>query len=63
MANDFNARCGVCVGWLPPRSALKSFNAQLAMHYPAYTTVIYTKLKLLMTFRSNILKMTVIFVS
>ncbi len=36
---DFNARRGG-KEWLPLRSALKSFNARLAVDYPAYSMVI-----------------------
>ncbi len=36
--NDFNARHGSQE--VPPLSALKSFNAQLAVHYPTYTMVV-----------------------
>ncbi len=57
-------------GWLPPRSALKSFNARLAVDYPTYSMVIcqvIDKLKLVLLFAVQYLnewvKMTVIFVS
>ncbi len=57
-------------GRLPPRSAFKSFNAQLAVDYPAYAMVIcqvIDKLKLVLLFAVQYLtgrvKMAVIFVS
>ncbi len=57
-------------GWLPPRSALKSFNARLAVYNPAYSMVncqVKDKLKLVLLFAAQYLtgwvKMTVIFVS
>ncbi len=40
--NYFNARSeGQELAWLPWRRALKLFNAQLAVYYPAYTKVIW----------------------
>ncbi len=45
-------------GWLPPRSALKSFNARLAVDYPAYSMVIcqvIDKLKLVLLFAAQYL--------
>ncbi len=57
-------------GWLPLQSAFKSFNARLAVDYPAYAMVIcqvIDKLKLVLLFAAQYLtewvKMTVIFVS
>ncbi len=54
----------------PPRSTFKSFNARLAIDYPAYAIVIcqvIDKLKLVLLFAAQYLtkwvKMTVIFVS
>ncbi len=45
-------------GWLPPRSAFKSFNARLAVDYPAYAMVIcqvIDKLKLVLLFAAQYL--------
>ncbi len=44
-------------GWLPLRSALKLFHAQLAVHYPTYTWSFASidKLKLLMMFAAQYL--------
>ncbi len=71
----FNARRGGkeppdAKRWLPPQSALKSYNARLAIDYPAYSMVICQvkdKLKLVLLFAVQYLtewvKITVIFVS